>query len=412
MNHRYRWLMLIALAGCAPKFLSGSTECSSKSECPSGYFCSSNGTATKLCFQSCSASSKCESGFVCANDGINTVDVCMDKGKTTCQEGDTYYCKSAGLCWADPIVCSTISNCGTTVSPDYRACSAANLRPDCNGKCVAATGVGGSGGSSGVGGSAGSGGRTADAGVGGVPGTGGGKTGGSGGTADAGVRDAGLSCSTSTTCSSGQQCLGGRCCIAPAAGGECNQLPSCGCSSGKVCYPSSTTHAMACIAGNNLTEGADCTAGLSCQAGLGCFGGVCKRYCNNNSDCPLVAGLQSCLQATWSDDSSNILGVKVCGRLCDPAHPQNPTAPLLACPPGFGCQAASTGLSFCFQSSPLPAGATCSTAEDCSPGYYCSVAGSCNKYCLVSGDCPTGQTCQSFSATSMAGSFQVGYCGP
>lgn len=405
--YRCRLLMLVVLAGCAPKFLSGSTECSSKSECPAGYFCGSNGAATKVCFQHCSTSGTCESGLVCGNDGINTVDVCMDRSKTNCRDGETYYCRNAGLCWADPVVCSTIRNCGTALSPAYRACSAANLHPDCNGKCLAETGAGGSGGSAGVGGAAGSGGSRSDAGVGGVSGTGGTKIGGS---ADAGAKDAGLTCSGSMKCSAGQQCLGGQCCVAPAAGGECNHSPSCGCASGKVCYPSSTTHAMACIAGNNLTEGADCTSGLSCQAGLGCFGGVCKRYCSTDGDCPVVAGLQSCLQATWSDDSSNILGVKVCGRLCDPAHPQNPTAPLLACPPGFGCQATSTGLSFCFQASPVSAGSTCAAAGDCSPGYYCSVAGSCNKYCLLNGDCPTGQTCQSFLSTTLAGTFQVGYC--
>ena len=168
---------------------------------------------------------------------------------------------------------------------------------------------------------------------------------------------------------------------------------------------------MVCVTGSGLTEGADCTSGLGCLAGLGCFGGTCKRYCGVDSDCPAVAGLQTCIQTTWSDDSTNISGVKVCGRLCDPAHPQNPTSPLLACPSGFNCQASTTGLTYCFPSSPLSAGSTCTKAEDCSPGYYCTVGGSCNKYCLVNTDCPTSLTCRSFSATTLAGSYQVGYCG-
>jgi len=447
--NRYGLLMLIALAGCAPKYLSGSTACSSKSECPSGYFCGSNGTATKVCFEACSTTTACGGGFVCGNDGINTLDVCIDKGSTNCQSGETYYCKSAGLCWTDAVVCSTITNCGTTGAPDYRACSTTNLHPDCNGKCVTsdtggtggtsaggapglggtgaggAPGLGGSKTDAGVGGVSGAGGKT-DAGVGGASGSGGKIDAGAGGgfgsggaktdgpvvsSADAGAKDAGLSCTTLATCSSGQQCLGGQCCVPPPAGGECTQLPACGCASGKVCYPSSTTHTMACVAGNNIAEGADCSSGLSCQPGFGCFGETCKRYCTSNSDCPAVAGLQNCLQTTWSDDSTSILGVKVCGRLCDPAHPQSPTAPLLACPAGFNCQTSPTGLSFCFLASPLPAGSTCTTAEDCMPGYYCTVGGACNKYCLANADCPGAQTCKSFSSTSMAGTFSVGYCG-
>jgi hypothetical protein len=393
-------LILVVLAGCAPKFLSGSTECSTKNECPTGYFCSSNGSATKVCFQKCSASTACESGFVCGDDGINT-DVCIDKSTTNCGTGETYYCKTANLCWTDSVACSTITNCGTMSTPDYRACTSATVHPDCAGNCVAgSSGTGGSAGSTGSGGAGGSGGSRTGGGSGGVSGS---------TVADAGVKDAGGSCTTG--CSSGQKCLGGQCCAPPASGGECNQLPACGCASGKVCYPSSTSHAMVCLTGNNLVEGADCSSGLSCQSGFGCFGGTCKRYCNTDTDCPAVAGLRTCNQTTWSDDSTNILGVKVCGRICDPAHPQNPTAPLLSCPSGFGCDSSATGLSYCFQTSPLSAGSTCTDSQDCSPGYYCTVGGSCNKYCLVGTDCPSGQTCRSFSTTTLAGTYQVGYCG-
>lgn len=407
---RYGLLVLVVLAGCGPKYVSGSTECSDKGACPSGYLCGSNGSATRVCFQSCSNGGACDSGFICANDGINSFDVCIDSSKVSCQSGYTYFCKSSATCWATAIACSTLVNCGTASVPSYRACATASYHFDCSTQsCSATTTPGGTG----SGGASGSGGTKTDAGVGGVPGSGGMKTdAGVGGVpGSGGAKDGGVSCSISTTCGAGQQCLGGQCCATPAAGGECNQSPPCGCASGKVCYPSSTTHAMACVTAYNLAEGADCTSGLSCQAGFGCFGGTCKRYCNSASDCPAVAGLQNCLQTTWSDDNTNILGVKVCSRICDPVHPQSPTSPLLPCPTGFNCQASSTGLSYCFQSSPLPSGSTCSTSADCMPGYYCTVGGACHKYCLGNADCPSGQTCTTFPSTNMAGTYSVGYCG-
>jgi hypothetical protein len=411
------------LGGCGPKYVSGSTECSDKGECPSGYVCGGSGTATKVCVQSCANGGTCDSGFICANDGVNPFDVCIENSKANCQSGYTYFCKSTVTCWPAAVACSTIVNCGTTSTPLYRACSMASYHFDCTAQsCSATTTTGGSGGTA-SGGVSGSGGLKTDAGLGGASGSGGSKTGSGGTKTDAGVggasgsggsgsKDAGVSCTTSTTCASGQQCLGGQCCPAPLSGGECNQLPACGCATGKVCYPSSTTRAMACVTGSNLAEGADCTSGLSCQAGLGCFGGTCKRYCNSASDCPAVAGLQNCVQTTWSDDNTNIPGVKVCSRICDPAHPQSPTAPLLACPTGFSCQASSTGLSYCLQSTPLPSGSTCTTAVDCMPGYYCTVGGECNKYCLGNADCPSGKTCVAFTTTTLAGTYSVGYCGP
>jgi hypothetical protein len=399
--NRFGLLICFVLVGCAPKYLSGSTECSTKNECPSGYFCGSNGTSTRVCFQSCSASRPCEGGFVCGNDGINTLDVCMDRSETDCISTETYYCKQADMCWSSAIACSTITDCGTANVPDHRACTSPTLRPDCNGSCVEGTGLGGSGGSAGSGGSGGS--KTG--------GAGGSATGGTTQDAGTGSKDAGVACSTSASCQSGQQCLGGQCCVPPATGGECNHYPACGCPSGKVCYPSSLEHTLACVTAGNLAEGADCTSGSSCQSGLGCFGGTCKRYCNADGDCPAVAGLRSCLQTAWSDDSTSILGVKVCGRICDPAHPQSPTPPLLPCPAGFACQSSSVGLSYCFEANPLPTGSVCSQAEDCAPGTYCSQSGSCNRYCLSTSDCSGSQTCHfGFSPAQTAGTSPVGFC--
>ena len=253
-------------------------------------------------------------------------------------------------------------------------------------------------------------------GVGGIVGLGGSTismTGGTGGskTTITTNRDAGAS-GCATTCLTGQKCLSGQCCVPPAAGGDCTTYPLCGCPAGEVCYPSSTTSAMACFTADNLAEGADCTDGSTCMAGLGCFGGICKRYCATDSDCPSVGGVRSCQQTTWSSDDTDILGVMVCERICDPAHPQSPKAPLLSCPAGFNCSSSIDGISYCLEAYPLPTGSICMDEVDCAAGYYCANSGSCTRYCLSNTDCPRGTTCQfTWSPPEYAGSIEVGYCG-
>jgi hypothetical protein len=367
-------LLLVVVAGCQPHYSSGKTQCSDKNECPSG--------------------------FVCGNDGTNSVNTCFDRGTTTCSDTGTFYCPQTNTCWQSLVDCSTVSYCGTATTPDYGACKTSGYHPDCNGdSCLPNAGAGGS--------------------YGGAGGAAMGGTGGTGGTApDGGVRDAapdvaskdaGGGCGSG--CSTGYQCLSGQCCVPPAAGGDCTVFPACGCSPGKVCYPSSTTHAMACAASSNLSEGASCSSGTSCQVGFGCFGGLCKRHCAADTDCPLVAGVQSCIQTSWSSDQTDILGVKVCERLCDPAHPQYPTAPLLSCPVGYNCTSSATGVSYCFQATPLPPGSACSSSADCAMGFYCTVSSVCRQYCLFNSDCASGTACQfNWTTPQYAGSTLVGYC--
>jgi len=394
-----RLLIFIAVAGCQPNYISGKTQCSDKKECPSGYSCS--------------------------DDGTNSTHYCIDNTKLSCPSTYTFYCSQSNTCWLKPGACSTVTYCGTAKNPDYVLCATAGYVPDCNGTTCspgsaevtggskdAGVGAGGAGGSGGI--------KTTVVGTGGIHGTGGSI----GGSSDAGIprdasaaeaapdgvgRDLGATCTS--TCPTGQQCLSGQCCVPPAAGGDCTAYPLCGCPSGSVCYPSSTTHAMACFTATNLAEGADCTGSLICQAGLGCFGGVCKRYCSTDSDCPSIGGVQNCDQTIWSSDNTSILGVMVCDRICDPAHPQSPTPPLLSCPTGFNCSSDSTGLSYCFKASPLPTGSSCTTEGDCPAGSYCTTAGSCNRYCLTNSDCSAGTTCQfTWSPSEYAGSTKVGYC--
>lgn len=256
-------------------------------------------------------------------------------------------------------------------------------------------------------GSRGTGGSGLDAGPGGSGGTGG--TGGR--QVDAGsVVSAISSCGPGITCSEGLKCFSGQCCPPPALGGVCNHFPACGCTGTSACYPYEDAHAMICIANANLTEGADCRGESNCQAGLGCFGGICVRYCNDKSDCPVVGGLQSCISAIWSVAMTDIEGVKICRRICDPVHPQNPKPPLLSCPAGFGCSANEEGVSIC-RALKTRTGTLCESGSECPVGQYCTSVGWCNDYCFVDADCPTGESCRlAFNPPQFAGAYQVGYC--
>jgi hypothetical protein len=210
------------------------------------------------------------------------------------------------------------------------------------------------------------------------------------------------------------QDTGGGCGV-PAAGGACTTFPACGCPDGQACNPSST-HLLACSPSNNLADGADCSSGSTCQAGSGCFDGVCRPYCGANTDCPLVAGVQSCLPTYWdANQTMSIPGVKVCARICDPTHPQSPRTPFLSCPTGFSCSSSPTGASFCFKATPLSAGSACTSDTDCPAGYTCTGSSAttlvCKQYCLTSSDCAAGTTCQfAWSPPEYAGNQEVGYC--
>jgi hypothetical protein len=371
-----RLFVLIAIAGCGPNYTSGKTQCSDKKECPSGYSCS--------------------------DDGTTGTHYCVDNDKLQCPSNSGFYCSQSKTCWLKAAACSTVTYCGTAKHPGNVICASPGSTPDCNGDtCIAEVGTG-------TGGSGGTPGTTGDAGV--IRDASASRDGYAADmSTDVLGRDSAASCTT--PCPTGKRCYSGQCCTPPAAGGNCTAYPSCGCAAGQVCYPSLTTQSMACFTTNNLAEGADCSGGQLCQTGLGCFGGTCKRYCSTDSDCPAVGGVKSCDQTTWSSDKTNISGVLVCQRICDPAHPQSPTAPLQACPSGFNCSSDPGGVSYCFKASPLAAGSTCTGEADCPAGSYCTTAGTCTRYCLSNSDCASGTTCQfTWSPTEYAGSFTVGYC--
>jgi hypothetical protein len=355
-------MLLILCVGCSPNFESGKTECSDKGECPSGFICLNNGTSN-LCYDSNtppftggSGGRGGSGGVVAATTGGQGGGTAGTSGTTACTDPSyPVRCSATGTypggCWASGVVCSTITDCGTGAAPDWTACGTTGYHPDCSGtKCLPNVGAG----------------------------------------ADAG----------SSTCTP------------PAASGTCNVFPSCGCPAGQVCYPATQATGMACLASTGLQEGTDCTTGV-CVSGFGCFGYLCKRYCQSDSDCPLVDSARACLQTTWSP-GVDISGVLVCARVCDPVSPQNPSSPLLACPAAFGCSAAGTtypGASSCVkQPGAGTTSSTCTTVADCLPGNYCSTGHTCNKYCFTSTDCPAGSTCNYFSTPEYAGTRSVGYC--
>ena len=154
---RYGMLILIAVAGCSPKYEDGKTQCSTSKECPSGY--------------------------TCKDDGTSAAHYCFDGKTLGCPPAANFYCSQSNTCWAKPGVCSTVALCNTTKHPGSVICASANYHPDCNGDVCLPNGAvpdSGAGGVTGKGGSTG----TIIVGVGGFVGTG-------GAIGTGGIRDAG-----------------------------------------------------------------------------------------------------------------------------------------------------------------------------------------------------------------------------
>jgi hypothetical protein len=246
------------------------------------------------------------------------------------------------------------------------------------------------------------------------------------GTVPAGCWGSTVVCSTVTNCSGTYRgcssatlklyCAGDptdQCCAPPAAGGLCN-LPACGCATGQICAANTPATGLTCFAAGAGGEGAACS-GTDCASGLGCFGGLCKKYCQVDTDCPAVDGARECEQTSWVSTGDDIPGVLICERVCDPVSPQTPKSPLLSCPTGYGCNVTALGshVTFCGQRTGVgAAGSACTADDDCSAGYYCDITDAvCAKYCFGNGDCPAGSTCQIFSPAFYAGSAPLGVCG-
>ena len=366
-------------------------SCLLNSDCNQGLVCTWG-----KCHVACNTSADCPAGQSCVTSSDQSK-VCQLPGETYCIYN--HDCPSGLICGVDQKCrkqCQVDIDClSGQICTSAQTCVDPNNNP-----VVPDAGLGGFGGAPDAGGAGGS----ADAGVPDAPGAhpdlpiGG--TGGASGAGGSGASGGGGS--------------SGSTCPRPAAGGTCNVLPACGCPAGQVCYPDTQATGLKCFTSSGLGLGAACSGTTDfCVTGFGCFGDVCKKYCQLDSDCPMVDSARSCDPTYW-DGVNMIPGVSVCSRVCDPVNPQNPRSPLLACPVGFGCKSASTsypGVSDCeLQSGTGTSGTTCSTDGDCAPGFYCGAGDTCIKYCYTVADCPAGMTCVSFSTPNYAGTTQVNYC--
>lgn len=211
-----------------------------------------------------------------------------------------------------------------------------------------------------------------------------------------------------TECSEDQECFSGACCAPPRMEGDCSPFPTCGCEGGEICAPSATTHTMQCVEAGSLREGVPCSD-QDCAEGLVCLSGICKAYCSEAAQCAEVDGVRACVSATLTGDTL-LTGYNVCRRICDPANPQDPVAPLRSCPEGYGCLPDAEGASDCVPAGNGAEGTAC-TAEgfECAPGLFCRNE-ECVPYCFSDADCPESVCVFSLGAADQAGSSQVGFC--
>ncbi len=229
--------------------------------------------------------------------------------------------------------------------------------------------------------------------------------GGSCGSCSAGSQCGGTgSCSACVPSCSGKQCgsdgCGGSCGSCPGttscSAGACLQLPcnpatQTGCSGGQRCVLSGGT--SVCTAVGPGLRGQSC-ASENCGAGLGCdlSGGVCRQFCNSDSDCQ---------EGSCTLELSGSSTVKMCSLPCDPTHSPS------GCRPGLGCTVFNTSLDSevvdCRHLGVGVSGSSCSKVGDCLSGYSCH-AGQCRKLCAA------GSTCSSGSCLQVTGWNNFGVC--
>jgi hypothetical protein len=132
--------------------------------------------------------------------------------------------------------------------------------------------------------------------------------------------------------------------------------------------------------------GGACTNGDQCVAGADCVLNVCRRYCQNDSDCASIGGGSVC-----KADFTPNWPVLTCSDPCLPVTETN-------CAANDTCiiiQGANTGS--CIPGGARPAGADCSdNAFDCGSGEVCYVSGAahtCRTQCDPAGAACTTGTC-------------------
>lgn len=241
-------------------------------------------------------------------------------------------------------------------------------------------GVGGSGGSGGGDGD-GDAGPGGDGGAGGAGGSGGG--GGSGGSGGGG------------TCE-------------PPNGGACDPVAQCGCNSGQNCDFISLNGNTACIQSGSVATYGACTTSTQCQPGNSCVGGLCRPFCESESDCPGPG--RTCDQVVAGSEQDPIPGFHVCSAHCDPMNPVG------TCGTGATCLAfGGTDRTECFVAGPTAVGGACAgnLPDECEPGLICAgtqgAQPTCRRWCrLGQNDC---QSCTPFTTKVFVNGIEYGVCG-
>ncbi len=212
----------------------------------------------------------------------------------------------------------------------------------------------------------------------------------------------------------------------------CDLLDQCGCGANQACD----------LDGNNLETGGTicravtasgdeldtCASGSECAAGFVCIGnpGRCRRYCDDNGDCPGDGGL--CV-INLSYNGNPIPGAVTCSTHCDPIANNNN-----GCPATWGCHLYSydpdgvpgNGDEMYLSDCDAPpangggVGSSCSGSGDCLPGNDCVTingSSSCRPTCLCpggncgSGSCPGGSgSCYGYDPAIVIGGLTYGVC--
>jgi hypothetical protein len=207
----------------------------------------------------------------------------------------------------------------------------------------------------------------------------------------------------------------------------CDILAQCGCATGTACdIDGMDLDGSACrtVAATAQAEGGSCANTSGCQGGTVCLGspGVCKKYCDENSDCGQPRG-QCLIEIT--DGTNPIPNIpKTCSANCDPVN-----VAAGGCPSGMKCgfftTGAPTNIDFvdCDGAGTLVQGGNCeigttNTGNDalCGPDFLCTTLNNtdfnCRHICnrTANTGCVGAQTCIAFNPVLMVSGTEYGVC--
>jgi|JI10StandDraft_1071094.scaffolds.fasta_scaffold104249_3 hypothetical protein len=207
----------------------------------------------------------------------------------------------------------------------------------------------------------------------------------------------------------------------------CSILPQCGCAdntAAPVCdldFQNLATGATKCRADNfHGTETTVCTMAATCAAEHVCVG-RCRRYCDDDDDCPGPGGL--CI-IKLNSGATEVPGVTTCTTDCVPSQAAN-----LTCPATWGChiyREAAGAQRYLTDCAPTPAsggavGAVCANNDACRPGLDCVNLNPGGPQCRPTCMCPGGNcaaglcaggtgSCRAYTTPVVIGGVTYGAC--